>query len=99
MLFELGARAPSICPHSTRQRFNVIGVSFPAGKRHSVSGGVCRAEPLSKADDLCRAAAIGDLWSYPKTRSIAELAIDAEEDRMVRALLVGMLREAGGLGR
>lgn len=49
------------------------------GKRHSVSGGVCRAEPLSKADELCRAAAIGDLWSYPKTRSIAELAIDAEE--------------------
>jgi hypothetical protein len=27
------------------------------------------------------------------TRSLAELAIDAEEDRMVRALLVGMLRE------
>ena len=60
---------------------------------------LCRAEPLSKADDLCRAAAIGDLCSYPKTRSIAELAIDAEEDRMVRALLVGMLREAGGRGR
>jgi hypothetical protein len=28
-----------------------------------------------------------------KTRSLAELLIDAEEDRMVRALLVGMLRE------
>jgi hypothetical protein len=28
------------------------------------------------------------------TRSLAELAIDAEEDRLARAVLVGMLREA-----
>lgn len=43
--------------------------------------------------DFERAGMIGDVWSYPKTRSLAELAIDAEEDRMLRALLVGMLRE------
>jgi hypothetical protein len=43
--------------------------------------------------DFDRVAAIGDLWASRKTRSIAELLIDAEEDRVVRALLVGMLRE------
>jgi hypothetical protein len=36
---------------------------------------------------------IGEPWSSPKTRSIADLAIDAEEDRLVRALLITMLRE------
>jgi hypothetical protein len=29
-----------------------------------------------------------------KTRSFAELLIDCEEDRVLRAVLVGMLREA-----
>jgi hypothetical protein len=29
----------------------------------------------------------------PKTRSFAELLIDLEEDRMARAVVVGMLRE------
>lgn len=38
--------------------------------------------------------AIGDLWAAPKTRTLAELLIDAEENRMVRALFVGMLRDA-----
>jgi hypothetical protein len=32
------------------------------------------------------------------TRTFAELLIDAEEDRYVRAVLVGMLREADRLG-
>jgi hypothetical protein len=32
-------------------------------------------------------------WSYPQSRSFAELLIDCEEDRMLRAVLVGMLRE------
>jgi hypothetical protein len=33
------------------------------------------------------------LWASRKTRSLAELLIDAEEDGMARALSVGMLRE------
>jgi hypothetical protein len=37
--------------------------------------------------DFARANAISDLWT------LAELLIDAEEDKYVRALLVGMLRE------
>jgi hypothetical protein len=45
--------------------------------------------------DLERAERIGEFWSYPQSRTFAELLIDFEEDRTLRAMLVGMLREAG----
>ncbi len=44
--------------------------------------------------DFDRASAIGDWWSLSRYRSFAELLIDAEEDRLVRAVLVGMLAES-----
>jgi hypothetical protein len=44
--------------------------------------------------DFERADRIGEFWGYPQSRAFAELLIDWEEDRTLRAVLVGMLREA-----
>jgi hypothetical protein len=43
--------------------------------------------------DFERAVRIGEFWGYPQSRAFAELLIDCEEDRALRAVLVGMLRE------
>jgi hypothetical protein len=42
----------------------------------------------------CPIPRIGEFWGYPASRTFAELLIDAEEDRTLRAVLVGMLVEA-----
>jgi hypothetical protein len=44
--------------------------------------------------DFDRAEAIGSYWGNLKTRTFAELLIDCDEDRVLRAVLVGMVREA-----
>jgi hypothetical protein len=46
--------------------------------------------------DLERADRIGEFWGYPESRAFAELLIDCEEYRVLRAVLAGMLREAEG---
>jgi hypothetical protein len=46
------------------------------------------------SDDAMRADTIGDLHAARRTPATVELLIDAESDPMVRALLVGLLREA-----
>jgi hypothetical protein len=43
--------------------------------------------------DFERADRIGEFWGLPEDRAFAELLIDCEEDAVLRAVLVGMLRE------
>ena len=43
--------------------------------------------------DIERADRIGEFWGYPESRAFAELLIDCEEDRTLRATFVGMLRD------
>ena len=43
--------------------------------------------------DFERAERIGEFGSYPQSRTFGELLIDCQEDRVLRAVLIGMLRE------
>jgi hypothetical protein len=43
-----------------------------------------------------RADAIGTYWGHPETRTFGELLIDLEEDRTLKAVIWGMLRDGAG---
>jgi hypothetical protein len=64
-------------------------------ERLDALGPATRAELLHvlMLPDFERADRIGEFWSYPKSRAFAELLIDCEEDRVLRAVIVGTLRE------
>jgi hypothetical protein len=73
-----------------------VSISSNAGSASvDALGPAPRAELLHvlMLPDFERADRIGEFWSYPQSREFAELLIDCEEDRVLRAVLVGMLRE------
>jgi hypothetical protein len=50
-----------------------------------------RAAPRPHAPDFEGADRIGEFWSYPQSRTFAELLIDCEEDKAARAVVFGLL--------
>jgi hypothetical protein len=65
-------------------------------ERLDALGPAPRAELLHvlRLPDFDRVDRIGGFWGHPETREFGELLIDLEEDKVLRAVLVGMLREA-----
>ena len=88
-----GRRSDSVASKRETRR---AGTSPPGAPRRPRPGSPRRAAPRPHAPDFERADRIGEFWGYPESRAFAELLIDCEEDRVLRAVLVGMLRESEG---
>jgi hypothetical protein len=79
------ASPPTMCPSCGRA--NSVPAWTLSGRLHAPS---CSRPD---APDFERGDRIGEFWGYPESRTFVELLIDCEEDRVLRAVLVGMLRE------
>jgi hypothetical protein len=81
--------------HSLQLACVLTSWSADSEKRLDALGPAPRAELLHvlMLPDFERADRIGEFHGNPKTRTFAELLTDAEDDRYLRAMLVGRLRE------
>jgi hypothetical protein len=77
------AVGPDELERCLRERLDAFGPAPRAGLLH-----------VLMLPDFDRADRIGEFWGYPMSRAFAELLIDCEEDRTLRAGLVSMEREA-----
>ena len=68
--------------HLLRERLDALGPAPRAELLHVLT-----------MPDFERAGRIGEFYGNPKTRTFAELLIDCEEDKYLRTVLVGLLRE------
>ena len=68
-----------------------VGVERRLRARLDALGPAPRAELLHvlMLPDFERADRIGEFWGYPQSRTFAELLIDCEEDRVLRACSSG----------
>jgi hypothetical protein len=71
---------PDELERQLRERLNALGPAPRAELFH-----------VLLLPDFDRADQIGEFWGYPESRAFAELLIDREEHRTLRAVLVGML--------
>jgi hypothetical protein len=74
---------PDKLEHRLRARLDALGPAPRAELLHVLT-----------LPDFDSADRIGEFWGNPKTRTFAELLIDCEEDRTLRAVLIGMQWEA-----
>ena len=72
---------PDELERQLRQRLDALGPAPRAELLH-----------VLMLPDFDRADAIGSYWGNPKTCAFAELLIDCEEDRILRAVLVAASR-------
>jgi hypothetical protein len=86
----------SVTPTDTLARMRLDELDRRLRERLDALGPAPRAELLHvlMLPDFERTDRIGEFWGYPESRVFAELLIDCEKDRTLRAVLVGMLREA-----